>query len=161
MESLSLKPIGIVRSPFTEAVGTPIQPSMAGDVRGTVEVFEPFQAGLKDLDGFERIWLIVWFHQAAAARLEVTPYLDSVPHGLFATRAPSRPNPLGISSVRLLKIERNILHLAEFDLLDGTWVLDIKPYVPRFDVFKVERCGWIDSVTADQKVADARFSQPD
>ena len=161
MESVSLKPIGIVRSPFTQAAGTPIQPSMAADVVGTVEVFEPFQAGLKDLDGFERIWLIVWFHRATAVQLEVIPYLDSVPHGLFATRAPSRPNPIGISSVRLLSIERNILHLAEFDLLDGTWVLDIKPYVPRFDVFKVERCGWIDSTSTNQTVADTRFMKPD
>ena len=160
MESISLKPIGVVLSPFTEAAGTPIQPSMAGNVRGTVEVFEPFVPGLKDLDGFERIWLIVWYHRAAPARLEVTPYLDTVPRGLFATRAPARPNPIGISSVKLLGVEGNILQVAELDLLDGTLVLDIKPYVPRFDVFEVKRCGWIDAVNTDPRVADERFSEP-
>ena len=91
MEPISLQPIGIVRSPFTEAPGTPIQSSLAGDARGEVKVFEPFVPGLEDLDGFERIWLIVWYHRAAAARLEVTPYLDTVPRGLFAHACPCSP----------------------------------------------------------------------
>jgi tRNA-Thr(GGU) m(6)t(6)A37 methyltransferase TsaA len=131
-----LTPIGVIRTPFREAAGTPIQPRQAKGVKGTVEVLERFQEGLKDLEGFERIWLLYWFHRAAPARLRVVPYLDRQQRGLFATRAPCRPNPIGMSCVRLLQVKGSLLTVAGVDILDGTPLLDIKPYVPEFDGFR-------------------------
>jgi len=154
---LRLRPIGVIRTPFWEAAGTPIQPRRARGVKGTVEVFERFQEGLKDLEGFERIWLVYWFHRAAKARLRVIPYLDDQERGLFATRAPCRPNPIGMSPVRLLKVESNLLTVADVDILDGTPLLDIKPYTPHFDCFKVTRCGWLEKAARRRRVADSRF----
>ena len=158
---MTLKPIGVVHSPFAEAKGTPIQPATAQGAEGTVEVFEPYVAGLKDLDGFDRIWLLVWFHRAPKAQLEVTPFLDDTARGLFATRAPCRPNPIGMSPVRLLGIEGNILRIADVDVLDGTPLLDIKPYATSFDVFQVARCGWLDRASPRDTVADERFAKPE
>lgn len=134
-----LKPIGVIHSPFKQAEGTPIQPSAAKGAEATVEVFEECREALKDLDGFERIWLVCWFHRAAKPRMRVVPYLDDTERGLFAT---SRPNPIGISAVRLLRVEGNILTVADVDILDGTPVLDIKPYSPHFDCFQPSRSGW-------------------
>jgi tRNA (adenine37-N6)-methyltransferase len=158
---MQLKPIGIIHSPFTEAAGTPIQPAVARGTEGTVEVFPEFAEGLQDLDGFERIWLIHWFHQAAPARLRVVPFLDPAERGIFATRAPCRPNPIGLSAVRLLKVEGNLLRIAEVDILEGTPLLDIKPYAPALDHFSVGRAGWLEKVWAGREtaVADARFEK--
>lgn len=155
-----ITPIGRIRSPFTTSAGTPIQPEMAAGSEGIVEVEHELVPGLVDLDGFERIWLIYLFDRAPSACLTVTPFLDSSEHGVFATRAPCRPNPVGMSCVELVKIQGNRLYVKDVDVLDGTPVLDIKPYVPRFDSFPVKRCGWID--TAERKeeknvVADNRF----
>jgi len=155
--SLELKPIGIVHSPFQQSAGTPIQASMAQGTAGTVEVFPAFAAGLKDLEGFDRIWLLYWFDRAAAPRLIVTPYLDDQPHGVFATRAPARPNPIGISAVRLLRVEGCTLHVADVDILDGTPLLDIKPYAPRFDHLPAERTGWLQQASNRPRTADQRF----
>jgi tRNA-Thr(GGU) m(6)t(6)A37 methyltransferase TsaA len=155
---MKLKPIGLIRSPFTKPAGTPIQPAFAKGAEGTVEVFDKYAAGLKDLDGFERIWLLYWFDRVAQVNLSVKPFLDTVERGLFATRAPCRPNPIGMSPVRLLKVERNILHVADIDVLDGTPLLDIKPYVARFDIIPVERCGWHDSVDPQKPTDDGRFA---
>jgi len=157
MEGIALNPIGVVHSPFAEVAGTPIQPALARGAEGTVEVFEPYVAGLKDLAGFERIWLLVWLHRAPPFQLEVKPFLDDTPRGLFATRAPCRPNPIGLSPVRLLGIDGHVLRVGELDVVDGTPLLDIKPYATRFDVFDVQRCGWLDCTTASQVVADNRF----
>lgn len=154
---IRLRPIGVIRTPFSEARGTPIQPSMAKGTEGTVEVFVDYREGLKDLDGFDRVWLIYWCHRASTPRLLVTPYLDDQSHGLFATRAPARPNPIGISAVRLVGIEDNILKVADVDILDGTPLLDIKPYVPQFDSYEAGRCGWLDKLSAKRHVADGRF----
>ncbi len=152
------KPIGLIRSPFHEARGTPIQPPMAADVEGTVELFEEYAPGLKDLEGFDRIWLVYCFDRAEwLGEMIVTPYLDTVPRGLFATRAPSRPNRIGLSSVRLVSVEGNSLNVRGIDVLDRTPLLDIKPYVARFDCFASTRAGWLDSVTSDRTVADDRF----
>ncbi|MGD9110458.1 MAG: tRNA (N6-threonylcarbamoyladenosine(37)-N6)-methyltransferase TrmO [Phycisphaerales bacterium] len=156
-EKLVLEPIGIIHSPFKQAAGTPIQPAFAKDVEGVVEVYEPYIEGLKDLEGFERIWLIFWLHKSAPFKLHVTPYLDTAERGLFATRAPSRPNPIGMSSVKLLKIDGGRLHVAEIDILDGTPLLDIKPYVGKVDCFQVERSGWLDTVEKHDTKADNRF----
>ncbi len=152
-----VRSIGIIHSPFTEAAGTPIQPRFAEDVEGNVEVFEEFAPGLKDLDGFERIWLIYWFDRSQPFKLMVKPYIDTVERGLFATRAPSRPNPIGISCVKLLGIDGNILRVSGMDILDGTPLLDIKPFIARFDSFQVSRSGWQDTIEDPHKKADNRF----
>lgn len=157
MKTMRVKPMGIVHSPFKKAKGTPIQPVKAKHARGTVTVFEEFEDGLKDLEGFERIWLIYWFHRSARTRLRITPFLDDQERGLFATRAPTRPNPIGMSSVRLLGVEGNVLKVADLDILDGTPLLDIKPYAPAFDCFKVRRSGWLDRAGKNRRVADSRF----
>jgi tRNA-Thr(GGU) m(6)t(6)A37 methyltransferase TsaA len=154
---LELKPIGRIRSPHREAQGTPIQPNWAVGIEGTVEVFAEFAAGLRDLEGFERIWLLYWFDRARPAKLDIIPYRDTHARGVFATRAPSRPNPIGMSCVRLLAVEGATLRVADVDILDGTPLLDIKPYVPDCDVFPVERTGWWARARSSQ-TADARFT---
>lgn len=159
---LTVTSVGVIHSPFRRARGTPIQPVFAGGAEGWVEVFEPFAAGLKDLEGFERIWLLYWFHRAERnGKLIVTPYLDSTPRGVFSTRAPSRPNPIGLSCVKLLGVDHNTLQVQGIDVLDGTPVVDIKPYVPRFDCFEGVRAGWFESVTSGSGVADGRFEKAD
>jgi len=150
------EPIGVICTPFAEAQGTPIQAALAKGAEGRVEVFGPFVEGLKDLDGFDRIWLIYRFDRASTPRLLVTPFRDNVPRGVFATRAPCRPNPIGISSVRLVRIDDNVLHVRDVDMLNRTPLLDIKPYAPQFDHFDVRRSGWLDNST-DRTVADGRF----
>lgn len=154
--NLELKPIGRIHSPHRQAQGTPIQPRWAAGIEGRVEIFPEYTAGLRDLAGFERIWLLFWCDQAHAARLEVVPYRDTQTRGVFATRAPSRPNPIGLSSVRLLAVEGNVLRVADVDILDGTPLLDIKPYLPECDVFPVERIGWCADV-GEPCAADNRF----
>jgi tRNA-Thr(GGU) m(6)t(6)A37 methyltransferase TsaA len=154
---IELKPIGTIHSPHKEAPGTPIQPRWANGIEGYADIDPALAPGLRDLDGFERIWLIYWFHRAAPAALEVVPFMDDKPHGIFATRAPTRPNSIGISSVRLLGIAGNRLRLADLDILDGTPLLDIKPYLPSCDVFDVKRLGWYAQARGDGK-ADDRFA---
>lgn len=156
-----LREIGRVHSQFKQATGTPIQPYRAVDSMGQAVIHEEFRAGLADLAGFDRVWLIYWFHRAAAAKMRVVPYRDTVERGLFATRVPARPNPIGMSCVRLLAVSGNILRLAEVDILDGTPLLDIKPYVPPYDNYPVRRCGWLDTVPDKPVVADARFERAD
>jgi len=112
------------------------------------------------LDGFERIWLIYWFDRAAAAQLQVKPYMDERERGLFATRAPCRPNPIGISAVKLIRIQNCTLYVADVDILDQTPLLDIKPYVPGFDCFEVKRLGWLSAGPPVTKFADDRFCKP-
>ncbi|MFZ0886847.1 MAG: tRNA (N6-threonylcarbamoyladenosine(37)-N6)-methyltransferase TrmO [Candidatus Binataceae bacterium] len=159
MTQIRFKPIGVIRTAFREPAGTPIQPSRAGAARGTVEVFREYADGLKDLDGFERVWLIYWLDRAPKPRLLVTPFLDDRERGLFATRAPGRPNAIGISSVRLLRVAGNKLEVAEVDILNGTPLLDIKPYVPEFDCHSVRKSGWFDHAPGHGSVADNRFER--
>jgi tRNA (adenine37-N6)-methyltransferase len=154
---MNLVPIGIIKSPHQRSEGTPVQAARAAGVHGTVEVFPEYAAGLRDLDGFERIWLVYWFDRAKPAQLVVTPYLDTTPRGLFATRAPSRPNPIGLSAVRLLEISGCVLKVDSLDILDNTPLLDIKPYVPAFDVFQTKRIGWCADIQSNASVADGRF----
>jgi tRNA-Thr(GGU) m(6)t(6)A37 methyltransferase TsaA len=156
---IQLRPIGVIHSPFKECKDVPVQPVMAQGVTGSVHVFDEFVAGLKDLAGFDRIWLLFWFHRAKPPRMRVTPFLDSKKRGIFATRAPSRPNHIGLSHVRLLAVEDSILRIADVDVLDGTPLLDIKPYVPRFDCVEVTHCGWLDTVTMKDCRADDRFER--
>ncbi|MFZ2630697.1 MAG: tRNA (N6-threonylcarbamoyladenosine(37)-N6)-methyltransferase TrmO [Desulfosalsimonadaceae bacterium] len=154
-------PIGIIRSPHTSLAGMPIQPSGAAGIRGTVELFPEFQDGLKDLDGFSHIILLYHFHQSAGYKLSVVPFLDNRPRGVFATRAPKRPSPIGLSIVKLQKIEGSVLYIENVDVLDGTPLLDIKPFVPDFDAQTDVRAGWLESAQnkADTHRSDDRFSR--
>ena len=153
-------PIGIIRSPHTSLEGMPIQPSGAKGIRGTVELLPEFRDGLKDLDGFSHIILLYHFHQSAGYKLSVVPFLDTHPRGVFATRAPKRPNPIGLSIVKLQKIEGSVLYIENVDVLDGTPLLDIKPFVPDFDGQTDVRAGWLENAqkTADTHRSDNRFS---
>jgi tRNA-Thr(GGU) m(6)t(6)A37 methyltransferase TsaA len=151
--------IGRVHTPFTQAAGTPIQPVYGAGVAGRVELDPAYAEGLVDLEGFERIWLVYWMDRAVARELRIVPYRDTRSHGVFATRSPARPNGIGLSVVRLLRREGAVLHVADVDLLDGTPLLDVKPYVPTFDAFPGSRAGWFDETAEDRTVADERFHE--
>ena len=156
---MNLIEIGRIRTPFKQATGTPIQPSRAQGAEGTIQVAPEFAAALKDLEGFDRIWLIYWFNRTVSAKLTLIPYRDVVERGLFSTRDPARVNPIGLSNVRLLGIEGTLLRIADIDILDDTPILDIKPYVPAYDNFHVDRLGWVDLVPDKPVVADDRFER--
>ena len=144
INEIKYKPIGVIHSPFKEPKGTPIQPAGAIGVDGSIEVFTEYVEGLKDVQGFSHIILAYHFHLSKEASLIVKPFMDSEAHGVFAMRGPSRPNPIGISVVRLVSIEKNIVHIQDLDIVDGTPLLDIKPYVPKFDIREVEKIGWLE-----------------
>lgn len=158
MQTLTLTPIGIIRSPFHEGPGTPVQPAFAEGAEGRVDLEEAYAAGLADLAGFDRVWLLYWLDRARPWRPRVVPYRDVVERGLFATRAPARPNPIGLSVVRLLAVEDHALRVADLDVLDGTPLLDIKPYVPGFDAYPEARAGWLDAAGPGRERADDRFA---
>jgi tRNA-Thr(GGU) m(6)t(6)A37 methyltransferase TsaA len=157
--TIALIPIGTIRTPFKDLKGMPIQPKGAAGTQGRVVVRSRYQKGLEDLEGFSHIILLYHFHRSTGYRLTVTPYLDDQPHGVFATRAPRRPNPLGFSVVRLLGREKNVLHVLGADVLDRTPLLDLKPYVPQFDAYPDAKNGWLDgkAQAAGQMRADDRF----
>jgi len=157
---IEYEPIGVIHSPFTELAGMPIQPAGAAGVKGTVELFPAFAEGIKDLGGFSHVILLYHFHRVTGSDLIVTPFMDSEPRGVFATRAPKRPNPIGVSVVKLQRIEGLTLHVENVDILDGTPLLDIKPYVPEFDQLAAERVGWLDRArgTVHKKKSDDRFA---
>lgn len=152
--AITYRPIGVIRSEHVAAEETPIQPAYAKGCKGRAEVFPEFAAGLRDLDGFSHLFLIYHFHQAGPAKLLVKPFLQNVERGVFATRAPCRPNAVGLSIVELVRREGNALHLDGVDILDGTPLLDIKPYTAKFDRFETARNGWQDEV--DEKTARRR-----
>ena len=156
---IELTPIGIIHTPFTKPEGMPIQPKGADGIHGSIELFDDYHSGLKDLDGFSHIILLYHFHRSHGFKLQVVPFMDSELRGLFATRAPKRPNPIGISVVPLDKIENGVLHIQNVDILDGTPLLDIKPYVPEFDSFRDIRTGWLGqaSKTVSSRKSDDRF----
>jgi tRNA-Thr(GGU) m(6)t(6)A37 methyltransferase TsaA len=145
-DEVTYRPIGTVRSPHTEPEKTPVQPVFARGIRGTVEVDPQFEEGLAGIESFSHIYLLFHMHCSPGVRLTVTPYLDDEPRGLFATRGPWRPNPIGFSVVRLLRREGNVLHVEDVDVLDGTPLLDLKPYVARFDSRQDVQSGWQDEV---------------
>lgn len=156
--NIEYTPIGVVRSPFHKREGMPIQPSRSNGAKATVEVFPEFAECLSDLDGFSHIILLCHLHRSTQWRPKVVPFLDTEPRGLFATRAPCRPNPIGLSVVNLLAIEDNVLSIENIDLLDGTPVLDIKPYVGEFDDRANVRTGWLEAAHARRNRSDDRFS---
>jgi tRNA-Thr(GGU) m(6)t(6)A37 methyltransferase TsaA len=144
VDEITYRPIGFIRSPFKQCTGTPIQPEGGRDVEAEVEVLEEFAPGLRDLDGFSHIFLLYHFHECDTTRLTVMPFLDDKEHGVFATRAPVRPNHIGMSLVRLDRVRGNILYILDVDILDGTPVLDIKPHIPRIDCPGEARIGWLE-----------------
>jgi tRNA-Thr(GGU) m(6)t(6)A37 methyltransferase TsaA len=155
---IEYQPIGLIHTPFKQRPGMPIQPSRGRGVRGTVEIAPEYADGLADLDGFSHVVLIYHFHRSQGFDLRVTPFLDTEKRGLFATRAPRRPNPIGLSVVRLIGIEDNRLLIEDLDILDGTPLLDIKPYVPEFDHRTEVREGWLEGVKDRHVDSDDRFS---
>lgn len=152
--------IGTVRSPWKTAEGMPIQPTGARDVAGRIEIYEEYRPGLLDLAGFSRIILIYQFNKSKGYDLVVIPFLDTRPRGVFATRAPRRPSQIGLSVVRLLSVDERGIEIADIDILDGTPVLDIKPYIPEIDSFPGEKTGWLSepggmaTSRADRRFAD-------
>jgi len=145
---IEFQPIGVIHTPFTVLESMPIQPAGGDGVQGTVDVFEEYR-------------LLYHFHHSREYRTHVVPFLDSQPRGVFATRAPRRPNPIGLSVVRLNRIEGGVVHIENVDILDGTPLIDIKPYVPEFDAQDDVRAGWLEHVrtTVSQRKSDDRFKQ--
>ena len=156
---IKYQPIGFIHSPFTDLENMPIQPAGKASGPGTVDILPEFSEGLKDVESFSHVILIYHLHRVRRHQLTVTPFLDQQPRGIFATRAPTRPNPVGISVVKLLKIEGNRLYVDEVDILDGTPLIDLKPYVPEFDVRSDARAGWLEKARGNVRttVSDDRF----
>lgn len=161
MDEITLKPIGVVHSPFKDPRGTPIQATSGQGVRGFAEVFGEYVQALEDLDGFSHVVLICHLHLVRQTNLKVTPFLDTVLRGVFSTRAPSRPNHLGLTIARLVRIEGNTLHLEDLDIVDGTPLLDIKPYVPLLDERQRVTLGWLEGKSPEftRGLADDRFTR--
>jgi tRNA-Thr(GGU) m(6)t(6)A37 methyltransferase TsaA len=161
MADIKYSPIGVIHSPFERPNGTPIQPAGAKGINGTVELFPQYAEGLQDIEGFSHIILIYHFHLSREFTLTAKPYMDTESHGVFAMRGPSRPNSIGISAVRLVKVEGNILFIQDVDIVNGTPLLDIKPYVPEFDARDVESIGWLESKVhkLSQSKDDGRFKK--
>ena len=153
------RPIGIIYSPFNNLEDMPIQPTSDVSGSGTVEIFPQFIDGLKDLEGFSHIYLLYHLHKMYQSNLIVTPFLDKELRGIFATRAPSRPNPIGLSLVELSRIENNMVYIERLDVLNGTPLLDIKPYVPDFENTLNVRIGWLEKVKGQVQTrkSDTRF----
>lgn len=147
--TINYEPIGVINTPFKSREGMPIQSSGAKGIKGTITVKKEFEEGLEDLDGFSHIYLIYHFHKSDNYTLKTKPFLDDKPRGVFSTRAPKRPNPIGISVVRLIRVKENTLEIENVDMLDGTPLIDIKPYIPDFDIQKVDKVGWINNKIDD------------
>ena len=152
-------PIGIIHTPFKEIQGTPIQPLYAKNIKGTIELQSELVEGLIDLEGFSHVILLYHFHLSKQCSLNVVPFLDNTSRGVFATRAPARPNPIGLSIVKLVRIENNILHIENVDVVDGTPLLDIKPHIGEFEDQDLIRTGWLTDTIKNTKdiKADNRF----
>ncbi len=159
MSDIIYRAIGIIHSPYKDIRGMPIQPTGAVGIDGYLEIYPEYGDGLKDLEGFSHIILLYHFHLAKGYSLTVKPFLDPEERGLFSTRAPKRPNPIGISVVRLTGVKENRVNVKDMDVLDGTPLLDIKPYVPEFDHREVRGTGWLTKTAADvsEKRSDGRF----
>ena len=160
----TFQPIGLIRTPFAEPEGLPIQGALRPDLEGRVELFPEFTDGLKDVEGFSHLILLYMFHKVSGYVLTACPFLDDTPRGVFAIRGPRRPNPVGMTVVRLLRREANVLHIAGIDMVDGSPLLDIKPYIPSVDAHYNVRTGWIGEKMRNKgrtKRADGRFVRPE
>jgi len=162
MDEFRFRPIGVIRSPFTDRKNMPIQPCGARDVAGSIVVEECFVEALSDLGGFSHIHLLYHFHLSRGFDPTVIPFMEPASRGLFSTRAPRRPNQIGLSVVRLERVEGNVLHILDVDVLDGTPLIDIKPYMRAFDAYPDARCGWAEPYQdeADGMRSDDRFIDP-
>lgn len=162
MNKIIYYPIGIAHTPFRIPEGTPIQAAAAKDIQGKIEIFPEYVRGLKDLEGFSHIIVLFHLHIAKFKSLHIVPFLDTASHGVFATRSPARPNPIGFSVVELEKVENNMLFVKSIDILDGSPILDIKPYIPQFDVFETTSNGWFEANLSQihNKKDDGRFAKP-
>lgn len=160
MNEILIRPIGIIHSPFTDRADMPIQPCGARDTAGRVVLDKALASGLRDLDGFSHIYLLYHFHMSQGFDLTVVPFMEPAERGLFSTRAPRRPNQIGMSVVRLQRIEGNVLHILGVDVLDGTPLVDIKPYFRTFDAFPEAVSGWAEKhqEQADAVRSDGRFT---
>jgi tRNA-Thr(GGU) m(6)t(6)A37 methyltransferase TsaA len=156
---ITFQPIGLICSAFKELEGMPIQSTSKASGPGRVEIFPEYQDGLKDLDGFSHIILLYYMHVAREQSLTVTPFLDTSPRGIFATRAPTRPNPIGLSIVKLIRVEDGVLYVDDLDVLDSTPLLDVKPYVPEFDHRPNASIGWLENARGEvrRRTSDDRF----
>lgn len=161
METIEFTPIGVIRTPFATLDDMPIQPTGAQGVAGEIRLREEFAEGLHDLDGYSHIHLIYHLHGSSGYALKVLPFMDNVERGLFSTRAPRRPNPVGLSVVRLESIDGAVLRVRDIDVLDGTPLLDLKPYVARFDAPPADRFGWMErnADKAETLRSDKRFTR--
>ena len=161
MKEVTYNPIGIINTPFKKVEGMPIQAASAQGVKGIITINKEYADGLKDIEDFSYILLIYHLHKSSGYSLHVKPFLDDNKHGIFATRAPKRPCPIGLSRVKLLKVEANQLHIEDVDILDGTPLLDIKPYIPDFDIVQCDKIGWYkDKVQdLDEVRSDGRFKK--
>jgi len=153
------KPVGVIHSPYKTVENMPIQPSAGRDTEAEIEIYPEFTEGLSDLDGFSHIYIIFYLNMVKSRKLKVIPFLDTVERGIFATRSPARPNPIGLSLAELVAVEKNILRIRGVDMLDGSPVLDIKPYVPDFEHSENLRIGWFEgrSEKAGEIKSDSRF----
>ena len=160
-DKITFTPIGVIRTSFENKSGTPIQGHLAPESRGTVEVFPEYTEGLKDIEGFSHILLVYCFHESKGYKLTAKPFLEDVERGIFAIRGPRRPNPIGVTVVQLDGREENMLHVSGVDMLDGTPLLDIKPYVPVFDHFEEIKSGWLEKHADNprRRTADGRFGE--
>ncbi len=156
---MEFEPIGLIRTPFNSREDMPIQSRAASGIKGTVEILDKYKEGLADLSGFSHIYLIYFFHRSEGYKLKVKPFLEDELRGLFATRAPNRPNMIGLSIVKLTETKDNTLRIENCDMLDGTPLLDIKPYVPDFEKPESVRIGWLEgkSGRAEEHRSDGRF----
>lgn len=163
MTDIIYQPIGIIHTPFTKVDQMPIQPTGDSSAAGSVEIFPAYSEGLKDVDGFSHLILLYHLHEITDTNLIVVPFLDTEQRGVFSTRAPVRPNPIGISVVKLINIKGNWLNVENLDVLDGTPLLDLKPYIPDFDAPVDVRIGWLENARIEVKSmkSDDRFHNED
>ena len=160
MDQIIIKPIGIIRTPHSDVNNMPIQPIAAEGIFGTIELLPEYADGLKDIEGFSHLTLLYHFHKINGYKLRAIPFMDTEEHGIFASKAPKRPNAIGTSTVKLIAVEGNILHIEQVDMLDGTPLIDIKPFYPRYDNRENVKIGWLEkskNLPLEKLRSDERF----
>ena len=156
---IEIRPIGVIHTCYTELTDMPIQP-LAANKPAYIELYPKYIDGLKDIEGFSHLTLLYQFHKVGDFKLQVIPFMDTVEHGIFATRSPKRPNKIGLSTVKLIAVEGSKLIIEDADMLDGTPLIDIKPFFPRYDNRKNVSIGWLDKnkdMPVEKLKSDGRF----